>query len=580
MQCGFFEKSLEFRQHFRFLRYSYSRKLQNKFERMPYTMLDDAMIRRYAEKIYGFAYSKTGKTSDAADLSQEILLNLCTADFSGVENMDAFVHTVCRYTWSKFLRKNKPAWDAVTVSGKLEDYVDFTDHRTPEECVTERETYDRLHREVVYLSGVRREIIVLYYYDRMNAAEIGERLGLAPSTVRWHLSKIRSDLKERITMTDEIYRPKKLNVGHYGWWNSRVYAALESDILMQNIVYICRKTPLSVEDISRTLGVAAVYLEDKIADLCSMEYMIEKNGKYRTNFFIQDVPFKLAHLRYEMEHAPFVAEEFDRALNAVWDELTGVGFVGCDLPENDLKLDIYAYFLMRVIGRFDDRMIAELGLEHGAPMRPDGSKHWVRAGIAKEELNASPDMTDEMREYIENSGYYGLKSSSTSDGSVRSYQYDLRILGMKDYYGRNVDQNKITMLSCAAEHQRKGERGNDFEREQFALLAQEGYVTVTDGYARLNVPYISRAEMAEINRILDRAAAMMDTEAVYAKFIGYAEYIDRFIPDYVSANERAHYRTSFDPHAEVLYHLVDTGKLKIPENLGAACTIVYECIDS
>lgn len=541
-------------------------------------MLDDAMIRRYAEKIYGFAYSKTGNSADAADLSQEILLNLCTADFTDVENPDAFIYTVSRYTWAKFLRKNKSAWDAVTVSGELEDYVDFTDHETPEERVIAQETYDRLRREVMYLSGIRREILILHYYDRLNATEIGERLNMPPSTVRWHLSGIRGDLKERLTMTDEIYRPKKLNIGHHGYWKSSVYAALESDLLMQNIVYLCRKTPLSVENLSRTLGVAAVYLEDKIADLCSMDYMVEKNGKYRTNFFIQDAPFKLAHLRYEMEHAPFVAEEFDRVLNAVWDELVGIGFVGCDLPENDLKWDIYAYFLMRVIGRLDDRMIAELGLEHGAPMRPDGSKHWVRAGITKEELNASPDMTDEMRAYMENSAYYGLKSSSNSDGSVRSYQYDLMILGMKDYYGRNVDQNKITLLSCAAEHQRKGERGNDFEREQFALLAQEGYVTVTDGYARLNIPYINRAEMAKMNKILDRAAAMMDTEAVYAKFTGYAEYIDQFIPDYISANERAHYRTSFDPHAAVLYYLVDTGKLKIPENLGAACTIVYECI--
>ncbi|MBO5257495.1 MAG: RNA polymerase sigma factor, partial [Clostridia bacterium] len=333
-------------------------------------MLDDAMIRRYAEKIYGFAYSKTGNSADAADLSQEILLNLCTADFTDVENPDAFIYTVSRYTWAKFLRKIKSAWDAVTVSGELEDYVDFTDHETPEERVIAQETYDRLRREVMYLSGIRREILILHYYDRLNATEIGERLKMPPSTVRWHLSGIRGDLKERLTMTDEIYRPKKLNVGHYGYWKSSVYAALESDILMQNIVYICRRKPLSVEDISRTLGVAAVYLEDKIADLCSMEYMIETNGKYRTNFFIRDVTFDLAHLRYRMEHTPFVAEEFDRVLNAVWDELIGVGFVGCDLPENDLKWDIYAYFLMRVIGRFDDRMIAELGLEHGAPMRP------------------------------------------------------------------------------------------------------------------------------------------------------------------------------------------------------------------
>ena len=217
-------------------------------------MLDDAMIREYAEKIYGFAYSKTGNSSDAADLSQEILLNLCTVNFDGVENRNAFIHTVCRYTWAKFLRKNKPAWDAVTVSGDVSDYVDFTEHETPEDRVIERETYDRLRREVLYLSGIRREIIILYYYERMNASEIGARLGLAPSTVRWHLSKIRGDLKERITMTDEIYRPRKLNIGHSGWVKNSVYAALESDILMQNICWLCRKVSLSIEDISRTLG--------------------------------------------------------------------------------------------------------------------------------------------------------------------------------------------------------------------------------------------------------------------------------------------------------------------------------------
>lgn len=543
-------------------------------------MLDDAMIRRYAEKIYGFAYSKTGNSTDAADLSQEILLNLCTARFDGVENMDAFIHTVCRYTWAKFLRKNKPAWDAVTVSGELSDYVDFTDHDTPEDHVIQRETYDRLRREVMYLSGMRRDIIILHYYDRLNASEIGERLSLAPSTVRWHLLKIRSDLKERITMTDEIYRPKKLNIGHYGYWHSSVYAALESDILMQNICYLCRKQALSIETISRTLGVAAVYLEDKVASLLSMDYMIEQNGKYRTNFFIQDVPFKLAHLRYQMEHTPFVAEEYHRALMSVWDDLRAIGFVGSDLSENDLMWDIYAYFLMREIGRIDDRMIAELHLEHGAPMRPDGSKHWVRAGVFKEDLHASPDMTDEMRVFIDHTGMYGLKSSSNFEGTVWSYQYDLMLLGLKggygSGYGRNLDSHHLTALSKAADLERRCAAADDFDRESFAMLARDGYITITDGQVRLNVPYFTREERAAMDGLLDRAAETMDREAIYTKFTGYAAYIDKFIPDYISANERAHYKTSFDPHAAVLWHLVDTGRLQIPENLGAACTILYE----
>ena len=539
-------------------------------------MLDDTTIRRYADKIYGFAYSKTGNSADAADLSQEILLNLCTCDFSGVENMDAFVYTVCRYTWSKFLRKQKPAWDAVTVSGELSDSVDFTDHETPEERVIERETYDRLHREVLYLSGIRREIIVLYYYDRMNAAEIGARLGLAPPTVRWHLSKIRGDLKERITMTDEIYRPKKLDIGHHGWWNSRVYAALENDLLMQNICWLCRKVPLSVEEISRTLGVAAVYLEDKIADLCSMEYMVGKNGKYRTNFFIRDAEYTAARLKYSMEYVPYIAEEYYRAVTAVLPEIRGIGFVGCGLPENELLWDILVYFLMSEIGRNDNRMIAELGLEHGAPMRPDGTKHWVSASVSNEEIMECLGDAELCSCYA-NSGGYGIKGRSNPGGTVQAYQFDLSMFGSYEEVCRPFfDSTTVTALCKAADLERRGVSADGIDREFFAGLAAGGYIDIADGCIHMNLPYFTAEERAKLDEILERAAETTDREGIYTKFTGYAEYIDKFIPDYISANERAHYRTSFSPYQAILWHLMRTGRLTKPDNLGAVCTILYE----
>lgn len=540
-------------------------------------MIDESTLRHYAEKIYGFAYSKTGRTADAEDLAQEILLNLCTVDFATIAAPDAFVYTVCRYTWSKFLRKNKPAWDAVTPSGDLPgtaDSVELTEFDTPEEKIVRAETYESLRREIVCLSETRRNILILHYYDRMDSVQIGEKLGLSPSTVRGHLSKIRRDLKERITMTDEIYRPTKLQIGHHGFWNSEVYRSLESDILMQNICYICRKKPLSVEDISRTLGVAAVYLEDKLDRLCSMDYMVAQNGKYRTNFFIRDVPFNLADIHYHMEHTPFVAEEYHRALTSVFDDIRNIGFVGSTLPETDLLWDVYAYFLMREIARTDDRMIAELHLEHGAPMRPDGSRHWIRAGVSREEMNASPELTDEMREFLDQTGARGLKSSSNFDGTVRSYQFDLCLLGLSGF--RSFDSWYISALEKAAGLERRGEKVAEIDREQFAMLTGNGYVTVTDGNVRLNVPYFTKEERAKLDEILDRASETMDREGIYAKFTGYAREIDRYIPAYICENERAHYRTSFDPHVEVLWYLVKTGKLAKPAQSGVVCTVVYE----
>jgi len=74
--------------------------------------LNQDMIQRYAKKIIGFAYSKLQNTTLAEDLSQEILLAL----FDGlrrqqhISDLDGYVYTICCYTWSKFLRKNKKHW--------------------------------------------------------------------------------------------------------------------------------------------------------------------------------------------------------------------------------------------------------------------------------------------------------------------------------------------------------------------------------------------------------------------------------------------------------------------------------------
>ncbi len=78
-------------------------------------------VLKYAKKIFGFAYLKTHNSYDAEDLSQEILFQLLDkkTDFSYIENMDAYIYRVCCYTWSNYLRKNKPAWNMISCSDGL-----------------------------------------------------------------------------------------------------------------------------------------------------------------------------------------------------------------------------------------------------------------------------------------------------------------------------------------------------------------------------------------------------------------------------------------------------------------------------
>lgn len=530
------------------------------------------MIKEFAEKIYGFAYSKTHNSTDAADLSQEILLNLYTTDLSEVGNMNAFVHTVCRYTWSKFLSKNKREWDSVTLSGEVGDYFDFRDDCTPEQLVIERETYDKIRREVMYLSGIRRDIIIMKYYDRMNASEIGEKLGLNPSTVRWHLSKIKTDLKERFEMKDEIYRAQKLSVGHWGWYKNQVYTALSSDILMQNICIVCRQSPKTIEEISRIIGVAAVYLEDKISSLCSMDYMIAENGRYRTNFFIRDADFQIAHAKYEFEHVSEIANIYFDSVKPVLHELRKIGFVGHALDENQLMWDFLAYFMMREIGRIDEQMIKDLGLDHSAPMRPDGSKHWVRAYVPDGVVLASEKFPPYLRDFYENAMTFGISCDSNETGRVRSYKYScLGIGGIDGFMSCNT-----AIWEKTASLERTGTQIDALDREQFSSLAEKGFIEIKNGKCRMNFPYLTYSERIRADELFDGCVSETDRKKIYTLFTGYAKYIDRFIPTYITSNERAHYKTSYDPHVAILWYLLREGKLLKPSINDAACAIVFE----
>lgn len=251
----------------------------------------EALIREYARRIYGFAYSKTNNFHDAEDLSQEIIASLCGADLEDkqIECMDAYIYRVCFYTWSKYLRRNKPQWNALNNAGLLDLQPC---QQSLEDDLLEQELRAKLRQEIMYLSKTKREITVMFYYENKTGEEIAKTLGIPSSTVRWHLSKAKEDLKERVSMneiTETMYKPVRFHIGHNGWVRAYDMNGLQNDVLMHNICWICYGKALTIEDIARTLGVASVYLEDKIDKLLYMDYM-KKVGvnKFQTNFFIHE----------------------------------------------------------------------------------------------------------------------------------------------------------------------------------------------------------------------------------------------------------------------------------------------------
>lgn len=214
----------------------------------------ESLYQSYSRKIYRFAYGKTSHEHNAQDLTQEILMGLYQSLRSGkqVDNMDAWVYTICWYTWSNYLAKEKRHWRNID----LEQLPFLQNAHTVDFDSNGMELMESLQQEVAYLSRLQREITIHYYYERQSVDQIAEQLGIAAGTVKWHLFEVRRKIKEAIKVDYSentlSYKPVKLNVGHSGTAgpNNEPNGYFGS-LLTSNICVAMYGKPLTIEEIAR-----------------------------------------------------------------------------------------------------------------------------------------------------------------------------------------------------------------------------------------------------------------------------------------------------------------------------------------
>lgn len=536
----------------------------------------EVVIKEYAKKIFRFAYSKTNNYSDAEDLSQDIILELC--DISGVEdvieNMDAYIYRICCYTWSKYLRKNKRKWDELG-SANVFEYVESKENI--EGGYVQKELGEKLRQEIMYLTKLKREITILFYYENKKGDEIAKVLGIPASTVRWHLSQAKNDLRGRIEMEvcNEIYKPIKLKVGRNGWGENDDILGLQSDVLLQNICWICHGKALTIEEMSRTLGVAAVYLEDKIEKLLYMDYIkpVGKN-KYQTNFFIPDGKYQLTERRFHLENVLPMAKQFYKIVEQALPQLKEIDFNSCEFNDEYLMWQFIPLVVFRSIQKIDCKIIQDKNLYHACPKRRDGTKHWACASIPMTDiLNSTPEINKELREFCEEVKENSIKMETCDN--ICGLQFDL---GFMTGY-RNLDRVELAKLKRVKEILDKGETPNNYDKEIIADLIREGYVSNEEGKLKILVPYLTSNEMQKVDKILQRYLdEMLDEKEIEKIFNEYVEKMNKEIPSFVDKNERNHLLTGFSPYITILWLLYKNGYLKEPtiEEKKHLCTIMWE----
>ncbi len=535
----------------------------------------DETVERYAKKILGFAYSKTHNSFHAEDLAQEILCSLADSlkKHETIADLDGYVYTVSCHVWSKFLHNNKKHWNNLDIDALIE----LQNEQNIEEEFANAQLIERLKTEIAYLSALHRQITLLFYYENKTGDEIASLLNIPHSTVRWHLTEIRKKLKAGIEMEENLsYKPKRLYCGIDGWANDMNMRGIGRNPLVDNICIACYGTALTIEELSRTLRVAAAYIEPLVNDLLYMDYLktVGKN-KYRTNFFISTRRHELLTAKYKFHNIAPYAEKIISAFRVHLDEVCDIGFTGSNLDRDFLLWALIPLSLQNWYYRSLGEVLNKNHIQIDTPKRKDGTQHWVSAGFCDEALPEG--FTPEEIKFQPKSRGNGIKTNNYDLGE-HSLQYDGYATIKTGISWRNFgSDNDLRGIKRVAELTKTNEAPNEYEKAMIASFAERGYAKAENGKPILLIPFFDKDENVKLRRVLDIIQKEAG-ETLFTPFIeGFAEMIEKEIPSFVSADERVYLKYQAYPQYAVLYWLSDNGYLKYPsdEEAKRLCTVVW-----
>ena len=142
---------------------------------------------RFLDMVWRIALNWFKNPADAEDAAQNVMLRLWRTD-TDFESWDHLRHWLARVTVNECKRLSLHPWRRRTVP--LEE--------APETAFEDRERRE-LYEAVMALPAKYRLPLYLYYYEGYAVNEVGELLGLRPSTVQTRLARGREKLKKMLT---------------------------------------------------------------------------------------------------------------------------------------------------------------------------------------------------------------------------------------------------------------------------------------------------------------------------------------------------------------------------------------------
>lgn len=480
--------------------------------------MDENSILPYIEPIFRFCCKRLANRYDAEDLSSDIICHILDGMKKyRIESLDAWVWRIAHNRYARFIDAQSRNRMLLTEDASLFDAAGRDDGSEDAES-TEQE-YEAVFRYLHTLSCTYRNIFIDYYLGEMPIRKLSEKYALPETAIKWRLNVGRRKIRERIgeNRMDKIY--KRIN-----WNTTCCNGSMDSDKYLHTQISraICKaayEKPLTVEELSVSTEIPAMYIEDELPRLEYGDAVCRIGNKYATNFII----FRLQDRKdTEGASAPLVkeiADQLDSQLQAGASSVSGLGFYGHDFGMDRLGYMVVPYLLRRKITALKSQ---RLKLENGPyPPRKDGGYGWfIVEETADENENGSQTST----------GCNVAGDDSGGKNAPASYIY---YYWMARYFDSAVYHHGGTRWLCAngipqSSHNGRIEK-DPLSDEDAARLIQNNLIVKSDNGYKLNFPCFTEEQFAQFISLFQIDDEHLD-DLLAAWILTVRESFERFVP--------------------------------------------------
>lgn len=442
-------------------------------------------ILKYSEELLKAAFHKTHDMEQARELTQEACLCVLTALHMGknIDNPKAYLFSVLQHLFCRSLRQ-KYQMSVVCYGEMPADIAEETDCFAHLEKAEESEA---VRRELAFLAGSFREVMVRYYMQEQSVAQIAEEMGLPKGTVLSRLDMGRKKVKKGVEHMEKYqqnsYQPDRLALGINGstGLGKEPFSCVQT-LLNQNILILAYEKPVTPLELAQALGTSMAFVEESVETLLYEQLLKKEGKKVFTDFVIISPAEDEKNLQTSIQYA---GETFAQA-NELFLEMTKEykkieGFRHCS--------DTWRYMLgvlscrIHYMSDLDEAVTGRAEDYTQYPDRPNFGK-WVAVGT-----RFPAGYINQERARYSVSGRSGTGDISSSiKGSV---EWDTALghtHGIPFQYSVDQKERALAIEAIAA--------GNPSARQALLIpqLEEYGFIHAEEGKKVSAVPFITEEE--------------------------------------------------------------------------------------